>query len=545
VWQHRGSPLVAVTPRSLTFPVAVALVALPWLNPFSPGPSPAVVPWLATFACAVLLWLLALRSGARPPLRVTIVAALVVLAAWLPHPDTSEQVAILAAALALVLLGVAVVQDRELGAALERGILLAAAVSALIGMGQYFGLVGSLAPWVNAADAGLAFGNLRQPNQFTTLCWLGMAVLLWGSARVPRGVAFGLAVLLAMASAASVSRTAMLQGLVLTLLALAWPGPQRRTRVLLCVAAAIAYFAALFLLPVLLAATGVEPPRTLAARLAGVQECSSRLVLWSNVLRITAQKPLLGWGWGELDYAHFMTLYPGARFCDILDNAHNLPLHLAAELGVPVALALTGGFVWWAWRQRPQQERDARRQLAWAILALVLLHSLLEYPLWYGPFQLVAGAALGWLLRAAPPAQAPAARLSGTATALALLCATAYAGWDYARVSQMYLLPQQRFAPWREETMEHAQRSWLFARQAWFAGLTVSSLDRGNARDVHALAQEVLHYSPEPRVIERLIESETMLGRYDEAVLDLARYRAAFPQDYQAWRTGVRAPRAP
>ena len=28
-----------------------------------------------------------------------------------------------------------------------------------------------------------------------------------------------------------------------------------------------------------------------------------------------------------MDYAHFVTLYPGERFCDILDNAHNLPLH--------------------------------------------------------------------------------------------------------------------------------------------------------------------------------------------------------------------------
>ena len=48
-----------------------------------------------------------------------------------------------------------------------------------------------------------------------------------------------------------------------------------------------------------------------------------------------ASSPWLGWGWGELDYAHYATLYDGPRFCDILDNAHNLPLHLAVELGIP------------------------------------------------------------------------------------------------------------------------------------------------------------------------------------------------------------------
>jgi hypothetical protein len=71
----------------------------------------------------------------------------------------------------------------------------------------------------------------------------------------------------------------------------------------------------------------------------GAPSCSSRTTLWSNVLELIGQKPWFGWGWGRLDYAHYITLFDGPRFCDILDNAHNLPLHLAVELGVPVALA--------------------------------------------------------------------------------------------------------------------------------------------------------------------------------------------------------------
>ena len=30
------------------------LLALPWLNPFSPGPTPSVAPWLFSMACAAL-----------------------------------------------------------------------------------------------------------------------------------------------------------------------------------------------------------------------------------------------------------------------------------------------------------------------------------------------------------------------------------------------------------------------------------------------------------------------------------------------------------
>ena len=68
-------------------------------------------------------------------------------------------------------------------------------------------------------------------------------------------------------------------------------------------------------------------------------------------------------------------------------------------------------------------------------------------------------------------------------------------------------------------------------------GLTPRTVDR-----IDAQAQALLHYSPEPRVIEKVIEAATMKGRYDEAVLHLARYRAAFPADYARWRKAQRLP---
>ena len=53
-----------------------------------------------------------------------------------------------------------------------------------------------------------------------------------------------------------------------------------------------------------------------------------------------------------------MTLYPSARFCDILDNAHNLPLHLAVELGLPAALLLCGTALWLTLQRKPWREAD-------------------------------------------------------------------------------------------------------------------------------------------------------------------------------------------
>jgi hypothetical protein len=51
------------------------------------------------------------------------------------------------------------------------------------------------------------------------------------------------------------------------------------------------------------------------------------------------------------------------------------------------------------------------------------------------------------------------------------------------------------------------------------------------------LAAELVHYSPEPRVIEALIESAVMLHFDDVAMFHIARYKAVYPTDYAAWST--------
>jgi len=71
-----------------------------------------------------------------------------------------------------------------------------------------------------------------------------------------------------------------------------------------------------------------------------------------------------------------------------------------------------------------------------------------------------------------------------------------------------------------------------------FATLTTTDLRPANAAAVYAQAQAVLHYSPEARVVEKLIESAVMLGRDDEALAHLARFRAAYPDAYATWVAG-------
>jgi O-antigen ligase len=521
--------------------LVVLCLALPWVEPFAPGPSTNVVPWLS--AAALTLAALLFCAPALPPRRLLLAAGAVVVFV-LAHPaEGTLDRAGFAGAVALGLAGFAIGRGRtRAGQGTAELIALAWMAAALLSSGmallQYFDATGALHPWVHGAGAGEAVANLRQRNQFATLTAIGFAAVLWlaGRGRLSMAIAAIAVTVLAAADAATSSRTGLLEWVLLLGLALLWRGGRRP--VVLGAFGLAVYAVAAAALPALLAAVVGTPADSVFHRLGADLGCSSRRVLWANVLELVAQRPWFGWGWGELDYAHYAHIYTGgARFCDILDNAHNLPLHVAVELGLPAALLLCAATLLALWRGRFWREVVADRQLAWSVLAVIGVHSLVEYPLWYAPFQVALGLALGLL--AAPRAGSSVAPLSNAlggglvAAGLALL---AYAGWDYARIGQIYVTPDARLAPWRDDALGHARKSWLFASQASFAELTLTPLSAENLPWTDATAQALLHYSPEPRIIEKAIESATLAGRLDDAVVQLARYRAAFPAEYAKWQ---------
>lgn len=499
---------------------ALLLLVIPWINPFASGPSPAVMAWLVAAVCALLLWML--------PGRI----------------------------------------DADLKA---NALVAAALLSSAMAMLQYFGLAEHLSPWVNAPGVGEAFGNLRQRNQLASLLAMGLAALFY-----LRGVrslgwpGLALAALLGTGLASTASRTGLVQWVLVLCLAMAWLWRSPSRPMAMARVALLAYVLAALLLPFLLRAWVQVDGVSVLERLAGAQvDCSSRLVLWGNVLHLIAQRPWVGWGLGELDYAHYITLYPGARFCDILDNAHNLPLHVAVEWGVPAAALLCGALLWWILYSRPWAETRPDRQMAWAVLAVLAVHSMLEYPLWYGPFQITALWCVWhlWITRpskgmadtglSAPtlaetndlgePSAVQDANLPGRPTKMPLrwavglagLMASGYASWDYVRVSQMYMPPEQRMVTYRDDTLAKVNDSVLFRSQVEFAELATTPMTRANAQRVYQLSKRLLHFSPEARVVERLIESAVLLGRKDEALFHVARYRRAFPADHERWARRV------
>ena len=424
--------------------------------------------------------------------------------------------------------------------------LLAAAANAAIALGQYFNLVHTSTWWISAAAPGEAYGNLRQRNQLATLLALGLAsaFYLLASARGAVRVALALAiVLLSAACALTASRTGLLQWLILSglVLALPWRGASRAWWVwgLLPLAA---YALALAAGPALFTVITGQDPTTLIDRLGANLGCVSRKVLWANALYLASLKPWTGWGPGEMDYAHHVTLYPGERFCLIVDNAHNLFLHVAVEGGFVLAALLLLGLAVWVLRARPWREREPDRLLAWAALGVLMLHSQVEYPLWYGPFQLAALLAISLLWRPAAISQVGSGLRLGL-SALATV-AVAYVLWDYHRISQLFLPETARAAAYRTDTLQKVRSTVLFLPQVQFAQFTTTELSRANAAPMAELGEQVLHYSPEPQVVEKLIEAWRLAGRPDRADWHVERFRAAFPEEFATWQRAGSAPAA-
>ncbi len=328
---------------------------------------------------------------------------------------------------------------------------------------------------------GRAAGNIGQPNQLSdTLLWALVALVPLVHAKdgqPPRSRAAlagfaTMALLLLFALVLSGSRT----GLVGIAVVAAWGWLDRQlsrsTRVAL-----MASPVAVALLWAALGATwhlpeGADPIFTHHADLTNY-----RSDIWHQALVLIAQQPWTGVGWGQFNFASTLTSFARPPF-GFADNAHNLPLQLAVELGVPAALVIVGLLLFAAWfayrrvRRLPGMAGTSCR-CAMMMVVLVGLHSMLEFPLWNAyilfpaawAWGLSLGAAGGRDSAVAATSVAPAPPLRAWRVLGLLMVVVAASAWiDYLNIVALYQ-PQAGALP-LDERIRHAQASPLFSAQA-------------------------------------------------------------------------------
>ncbi len=279
-------------------------------------------------------------------------------------------------------------------------LLLGAELSALAGILQHYRWQTLLDAVITNKNGIAVYGNLAQPNHYANYITLGLISLglLRGYMRPWQAALLALPLLFVLVLSGSRSSWLYLSGMVV--MAFLWQRRDQSCKSLL-------HYTLLLLLGFGLMHWVVQLPwlngasgsvTTMQRMMAGDTSGSIRLYLWHEAWIIFMQFPLLGAGFGQFAWQHFQLgpVLQATNINGLYNNAHNLPMHLAAETGIAGVLILSGTLGIWLWRGLSAQ-LNVYHWWGYAVLLVVGIHSMLEYPLWYAYFLGITAILLGAL----------------------------------------------------------------------------------------------------------------------------------------------------
>lgn len=252
-----------------------------------------------------------------------------------------------------------------------------------------------------------SFGAISQANHFADFCALAIASLIYLYAKARLSFSFFnlVLILFMMMLSFSGSRSAWLYLIALTVLIAAMHTfaikQNRKSET-----TTNAFKAGLFLLPLFIAvqffiyfvipSEYIKLPTERLLDGMAAQTASARLQFWYDSWRLFLQSPWLGVGVGKLKASTFLLLDTPTAMASkkVFEHAHNLFLHILAEMGVVGFLIVLVGLFSWI---KSFKWRDLNLETWWLIslLAILSIHSMLEYPLWYTFFLGIAAVLLG------------------------------------------------------------------------------------------------------------------------------------------------------
>jgi O-antigen ligase len=374
-------------------------------------------------------------------------------------------------------------------------LLAAGILSLLVAIIQVFASSWAEGDWVaRIAAGGRASGNLRQPNHLSSLLLWSIAALVWlhemevekqqlEVSVALRAITAAVIALLLFGVVLTVSRTGTACVLLLALWGVVDKRLSRFSRVLLCLAPVVYVLSWLGMSELWQGAQGFAGD----IQLHKSDPSSSRFGIWSNTFELIKQNPWFGVGWGEFNFAWTLTPFPG-RPTAFFDHTHNLPLQFLVELGIPLGTLVLGLLLWALWKAFraciTTPEPDSRMvRTAFVMVLMMVVHSMLEYPLWYAYFLLPTAFALGICLgHSGPPsAQEPETSVAPSSTwlrrtligaSIALMIGTVASVVDYMRVVAIFSASEDEMP--LSYRIAEGQKSWFFAHHADYAAATVA-----------------------------------------------------------------------
>ena len=405
--------------------------------------------------------------------------------------------------------------------------------SALVGIAQY-----SLLPisevWVSpVAHLGVSYGNLRQPNLFALLGVLGLIALMVLNYKTPRlnlktlSLVFFLYVILIAGIVLSSSRAGTLMVVFLSVWGLVESVKARKPLWLFVLIVPLYFLLRQAAIELDLGGWypfyGTVRPGLISTAIEGD---IWRQAIWIRTWALIQAHPLLGVGFGGLDFAMFAETLPVPRE-SVTEHAHNIFLQIAVELGSPVALVWTLLLISVVVRSRCRLKTFNGRALMFLLL-VIFVHNLLEYSLWYSYFLLPFAFAFGLLTQFGSSAASPSHdaalnqavktfsvgssfHVKGTMFGAALTIALVLFGlWDYGKVSPSYALDSKESLYQR---VTASYKSILFLNLADYAALGLVGIAPATASVQLRLANRVAHFRADPQVIGALAAAAALSGQ--------------------------------
>lgn len=390
---------------------------LPFLQFHHARPIPAFYTEYVAFALGLLALTLLLsgrywRNLALPwivfaPLGL-FAALLLQLNLKMPAYYETQVIALLYLMWAMLLIILGSVLRREFGlaaisTALAWFFLAGGELSALAGILQHYDIHTFLDDFIAAKTGAAVYGNVGQTNHFANHISLALAslIFLFAASKLRIWMAIPLALPLLFVLPLSGSRSPWLYLLALLALALLllWRGKfkmegRKLVTASLLLIAGFALMQWLVQLPWFIGSMGtLTPADRMFEQAAGT---AIRFYLWHEAWQMFVQTPLLGVGLGQFAWHHFqfLTVFQNPAITGVYNHAHNTVMQLLAETGLAGTLPVVGGITLWLYGLK-RQSFDLALWWLLALLAIIGIHSMLEFPLWYGQYLGISAFLLG------------------------------------------------------------------------------------------------------------------------------------------------------
>ncbi|MHA6914438.1 PglL family O-oligosaccharyltransferase [Ralstonia pseudosolanacearum] len=412
--------------------------------------------------------------------------------------------------------------------AIAVGVILGGLLTVAVEFLQLFRMQGLPPEFFSASPAGpdrRMWGNLNQPNHVATYLACGLAAcgFLGGKSRRYRVLLALIALALLLGMALTFSRMSWLHLAVVGGAAgLVWSAEERGARrwIRMCVPVlglAVIYQACNWLVAYANVLWHLDLPTSLDERLH--QGVGLRVFLWKHAWHMFLAHPWFGAGWGDYAWNQYVQT-DVLGHVEMSMNAHNIVLDLLAKVGLAGLVAVALPFLALTFAVC---KRQVTRELAflYAMILVVVVHSMLEYPLHYLFFLLPFAFVLGYVDERS--LRFPSAGMSWGVTGVVVVCASALTGrmWiDYDSVERLFYSPEGAAV----ELKRYQSSGQLLLTPYGNLSIAVNAaMNAELAPIMAALEHQAVQFYPGSGAIQRWAIALAFQGKTDEAITQVRR----------------------